>query len=446
MTLQPHTIWSRPDRPLASLITAALVFAGAAGAETCGVWETVDVPGTPGYDIRLEGVAAFGPNDAWAVGQANIDYGVADEHHTLTMHWGGQQWSVVPSPNPGLDYTGGTECYLNDVAMLAGDDVWAVGHFKTQNVAGHVGPQPLVLHWDGSDWQQVDAPFSIPETSGAMLSAIAAIAPDDIWAGGLAPSRIVGQAGPVALLLHWDGSEWSVFEAPYVSIDGHQIRGMTAIASDDVWAVGSAGNGSRHPYVIHWDGSDWTHIAVPEPAYQHRLHAISALAADDIWIAGEQWDTDISYQPFMLHYDGSSWTEFASAGGGRSLAAVSTNDVWSADEWTTGGSIGHWDGTAWSVVESVEGPNNTTLLNMAVVNGCDVWGVGRMPFGAYFRPHVERLGPTGPSGDLDGDGDVDQADLGILLSCYGTSDCGDLDGDGDTDQADLGLLLANYGG
>ncbi len=48
-------------------------------------------------------------------------------------------------------------------------------------------------------------------------------------------------------------------------------------------------------------------------------------------------------------------------------------------------------------------------------------------------------------GDLDGDGDVDQSDLGVLLSCYGVSDCGDTDGDGDTDQSDLGVLLANYG-
>jgi probable HAF family extracellular repeat protein len=55
------------------------------------------------------------------------------------------------------------------------------------------------------------------------------------------------------------------------------------------------------------------------------------------------------------------------------------------------------------------------------------------------------LTPILVPGDLDGDGDVDQADLGILLSCYGQSDCGDLDGDGDTDQADLGILLANYG-
>ncbi|MCK4871990.1 MAG: VCBS repeat-containing protein [Phycisphaerales bacterium] len=52
--------------------------------------------------------------------------------------------------------------------------------------------------------------------------------------------------------------------------------------------------------------------------------------------------------------------------------------------------------------------------------------------------------PTIP-GDLDGDGDVDQADLGILLASYEIDDGGDIDGDGDTDQSDLGMLLANYG-
>ncbi|MFG0251897.1 MAG: hypothetical protein ACF8NJ_03380 [Phycisphaerales bacterium JB038] len=47
--------------------------------------------------------------------------------------------------------------------------------------------------------------------------------------------------------------------------------------------------------------------------------------------------------------------------------------------------------------------------------------------------------------DLDGDGDTDQADLGVLLAAYGNDAGGDLDGDGDTDQADLGILLADYG-
>jgi len=48
-------------------------------------------------------------------------------------------------------------------------------------------------------------------------------------------------------------------------------------------------------------------------------------------------------------------------------------------------------------------------------------------------------------GDLDGDGDTDQSDLGILLSAWGINDGGDLDNDGDTDQSDLGILLADWG-
>jgi hypothetical protein len=55
-------------------------------------------------------------------------------------------------------------------------------------------------------------------------------------------------------------------------------------------------------------------------------------------------------------------------------------------------------------------------------------------------------------GDLDGDGDVDQSDLGILLADYGCTGgtparpCpGDVDGDGDVDQSDLGVILARYG-
>ena len=51
-------------------------------------------------------------------------------------------------------------------------------------------------------------------------------------------------------------------------------------------------------------------------------------------------------------------------------------------------------------------------------------------------------------GDLDGDYDIDQADLGILLAdwgCTGGNCPGDCDNDGDTDQSDLGVLLARWG-
>ncbi len=53
-------------------------------------------------------------------------------------------------------------------------------------------------------------------------------------------------------------------------------------------------------------------------------------------------------------------------------------------------------------------------------------------------------------GDLDGDNDVDLADLAQLLGNYGMTsgaayEDGDLDGDGDVDLADLAALLAVYG-
>jgi hypothetical protein len=66
----------------------------------------------------------------------------------------------------------------------------------------------------------------------------------------------------------------------------------------------------------------------------------------------------------------------------------------------------------------------------------------------HLRYH-EYTGPDCP-GDLDNDGDTDQADLSVLLADWGCDDpvngCdGDLNGDDKTNQADLGILLADWG-
>jgi hypothetical protein len=66
-----------------------------------------------------------------------------------------------------------------------------------------------------------------------------------------------------------------------------------------------------------------------------------------------------------------------------------------------------------------------------------------------FRTSRIVLGPvTDVFGDLDGNGFVDSADLGLLLLNYGPCEdgCGgaDLDGSGEVDSADLGLLLLSF--
>lgn len=57
------------------------------------------------------------------------------------------------------------------------------------------------------------------------------------------------------------------------------------------------------------------------------------------------------------------------------------------------------------------------------------------------------LCPIACPGDLDGDGDVDGADLATLLGDWGeAATVGDLDGDGRADGADIALLLGAWGG
>ncbi|MCB9839065.1 MAG: hypothetical protein H6813_06975 [Phycisphaeraceae bacterium] len=58
--------------------------------------------------------------------------------------------------------------------------------------------------------------------------------------------------------------------------------------------------------------------------------------------------------------------------------------------------------------------------------------------------HIFRVNTLCPQ-DLNGDGTVDTADLGILLGAFGGSGLGDLNLDGVIDTADLGALLGGYG-
>jgi hypothetical protein len=69
----------------------------------------------------------------------------------------------------------------------------------------------------------------------------------------------------------------------------------------------------------------------------------------------------------------------------------------------------------------------------------------RQPLGANSTPEVDAVVVVRPVvwGDLDGNGFVDAADLGLLLLSFGPCEgcAADLDGSGEVDAADLGILL-----
>lgn len=77
-----------------------------------------------------------------------------------------------------------------------------------------------------------------------------------------------------------------------------------------------------------------------------------------------------------------------------------------------------------------------------------VGGYSSTTFTGAGSVSISASGPVCPpplAGDLNRDGAVDGADLGVMLTSWGTAQ-GDVNGDGATDGADLGVLLTNWTG
>src|SRR5262249_51538644 len=88
------------------------------------------------------------PTDVWAVGSHLFDY---DDIRAAIAHWDGSQWQVVPSPDPRPGGQGDSE--LSGVAAISPTDIWAVG---TVGAFGNL--QTLSEHWDGTGWSIIPSP------------------------------------------------------------------------------------------------------------------------------------------------------------------------------------------------------------------------------------------------------------------------------------------------
>src|SRR5205085_1423497 len=87
------------------------------------------------------------------------------------------------------------------------------------------------------------------------------------------------------------GGSWTVVNSPSPGLLDNILYGVDALTSKDVWAVGSAyGNDGREGTLTeHWDGSAWSIVASPTAAGNgdNHLYSISALASNDVWAVGQ---------------------------------------------------------------------------------------------------------------------------------------------------------------
>jgi hypothetical protein len=207
----------------------------------------------------------------WAVGGGNTGTGITPP---LVEHYDGTAWSVVPTSLT-------TAGWLNAVTVISAANVWAVGH---------VPGAGLVMHYDGTSWTQVTVPAPSPST-GWELTAVAATSASDVWAVGDASNG----SAQHAIVEHFNGTSWSVTEAPDQSgFPLNAFVGVAALSPANVWAVGysSPGNATSTPLVEHFDGTSWTVQPAPGMAgHSLSLAGLTSTPAGQLWTVGGSYAT-----------------------------------------------------------------------------------------------------------------------------------------------------------
>ncbi|MDN3356727.1 hypothetical protein [Actinomadura sp. DC4] len=186
------------------------------GAQMAWHWNGTTWTSTPLGAFNAADVAVIGPNNAWAVGNADegSDTGTA-------RHWNGTTWQTVPMP-----------FVARRIAAASARDIWAVGENADQ---------PLAEHWDGTAWTSVELPqVPIPDgQSGfAYFNDIVANSSTNVWAVG---RLYYGSGGEElkaeesehnqAVLMHWNGKKWKLQLGP----DGDFALSASPDGAGGIW-------------------------------------------------------------------------------------------------------------------------------------------------------------------------------------------------------------------
>lgn len=330
---------------------AALALAGGAASAQSTDWQFF--PTTSPYPQNIpQGSDAPADDEVWVVGNSDFfDPFPLFFSHTFAMRFDGTQWSFVPTPDiDGASLYGvmkmpddevfavGSYDAGSDAATLflrydgsswnqddgptrrggagflglgtAGQDPWAVGFQATLDPPPSATGQALAARWNGSGWDSFEPePLAFGGRGYNTLRDVDGVSEDDAWAVGSAQETGVGGFGPTAYIVRWQGDQWELFDIGLREVA--QLSDVLALATDDVWAVGSwnVGGGNSQPLVLHWDGSNWEIADTPTfPDGRADLRAIAARSPTEIYASGTDADAEGFPRALMLKYDGTSWT------------------------------------------------------------------------------------------------------------------------------------------
>ncbi len=368
------------------------------------------------------------------------------------VRWDGASWSPLGSGTDGLV-----------TALTVFDDgtghprLIAAGYFGT---AGGPGFAHLAA-WDGASWSPLGAGTN--DTVHALAVFDDGSGPA-LYAGG---SFTTAGGAPAKSIARWDGTAWS----PVGRGLGPIVWSLAAlpagpwgkpllVAGGSFTSVG----GVPMSHLAAWDGSTWSPLGEGVDGTVYALQAFDDGSGPALVAGGEFSTAGGLPASAVARWDGAAWTSLG-LGVGVADGNAPVRTLLAYPNWidgrpalyagglftTAGGQPAHhvaiWNGSAWSGLgDGVEGYVRCLAGERDSASGAVAIIAGGPLTSSDGDVNVARWQgcSTACPADLDGNGQVDAADLAALLGAWATH-AGDVTGDGTTDAADLAVLLGAWG-
>lgn len=354
---------------------AVLVLLAVAPAGAQASWAQIPSPNSPGSN-ELLGAAASDPTHVWAVGRVVSDTNPSTWRSRI-LRWNGSSWSSISHPSFARNHL------LRGIDAPAANEAWAVGTRQTR--AG--GERTLVELWNGSSWSIVPSPDQDPGGLNE-LNGVSAIPgqPGNVWVVGFS-SKPGGNFGTVNLAMRRIGGGWQILPTPIATAEDH-LEAVDATSASSAWAVGwgstSPFGGTAVAITLRWNGSAWQSIPVPQPS-PIQLFGVTAVASNDVWAVGHTYIGGAHWIPLIVRWNGSTWSRqtipIPQFGGQlRDVVALSPTNVYAvglAGEGTFAETLVlHWNGTSWTRESTPSPAIGPKLFGAATVAPSTVWAVG----------------------------------------------------------------------
>ncbi|MGO9558077.1 MAG: hypothetical protein ACLPYW_03180 [Acidimicrobiales bacterium] len=294
------------------------------------------------------------------------------------------RWTIMKTPT----FAGGTYGQLDAISCPSAKSCFAVGYGGTESSSGSV-EQPLIEHWDGTQWWQLAHPLY---TKDPLVRLYSISCTSEAFCMAVGYAFNAKATASVTLAERWNGVNWSV--VPSFNVGGSSysfLKAVSCVSPLDCNAVGySLSTEPAEALVEHYSGGSFGYEAVADVSHKIELTSISCIKTGFCEAAGIDTSSgELGYVASSVN--GLSWTahaalpDFTATGSGLTLQGISCMSAtacmavgYGSDGLKQTGVTERWTGTKWTLAKdaNAKGSRFTALLSVtcAAANNCTAVG------------------------------------------------------------------------